>query len=141
MLMDVFAFVDAVFATRAAVRGGRVVEQGTHGELRAKPGGFYAGLVARQETSPNDDRNPSKGSTAEQGGAIEATPFNGRRKPKAMRESVLQRSSVRLSIIPADLLAKLGAGKVRLFHHGSRATALTLEAQKASCMALVLLWR
>ena len=41
--MGPFAFAAAV------VRGGRVVEQGRHSELVKVTGGFYAGLVARQQ--------------------------------------------------------------------------------------------
>jgi ATP-binding cassette subfamily B (MDR/TAP) protein 1 len=78
----------------AVVRKGQVVDQGTHAEL-LKRGGFYASLVAKQSLVAEDTEQTE-----------EDVPVTKQAKP-TLRQSVLTRMSVRLSVIPQDIMNKL----------------------------------
>lgn len=78
----------------AVVRHGEVIDQGTHHALVNK-GGFYAALVAKQTMETEEPEQ-----------AVEEVPLV-KKSLKKMRDSVLTRASVRLSVIPQDILKKL----------------------------------
>ena len=128
----------------AVVRGGKIVDQGSHADL-VKRGGFYASMVARQAMHPeqsdtNDDNVPavcvaiiSISIVILSEEMVESLAYDKEllnlcgicgvqegvtsvKKPlKKMRDSVLTRASVRLSIIPQDIAQKLRR-KPQVYH-------------------------
>ena len=86
----------------AVVQRGAVVELGSHQQLMNQQGVYWA-LAARQQTTAAFSEQDTR---EEEAGGIN----NGTTKPtskRTLRDSVLRRGSVRLSIIPQGIQDKL----------------------------------
>lgn len=81
------------------VKAGEVAELGNHQQLMQLQGGVYATLVARQQLAGAD--------TIEDGGDPKQAAAAAKAPARTLRESVLRRGSVRLSVIPSAIQAKL----------------------------------
>jgi ATP-binding cassette subfamily B (MDR/TAP) protein 1 len=87
----------------AVVCGGKVVEQGSHSDLMHLPGGIYAGMISRQQLVPSDETSAD----SQEGGLRQKYAPSTKKENPVLRQSVLRRASVRLSVIPQDILKKL----------------------------------
>jgi hypothetical protein len=85
------------------LKGGAVVESGTHRQLMER-GGYYTSLASKQAMRLEEEaevHGPEQGGAAAGGDAmVTVTPGRAKAGPRKMRDSVLRRGSVRLSIIP-----------------------------------------
>lgn len=72
-----------------------MVEQGTHRHL-LETGGYYASLAAKQTLPQEDLEQDTSGGTAR----IEPAPSSCKDNVRVLRDSILRRGSVRLSVIP-----------------------------------------
>jgi ABC-type glutathione transport system ATPase component len=90
--LSTVAAADAIHA----LKNGAVIESGTHRQL-LEAGGYYASLAAKQALRLSDE-----GGAAGDDDAVVAVAAGGRSKGplRTVRDSVLRRGSVRLSVIP-----------------------------------------
>lgn len=82
------------------LKGGQVVESGSHQHL-LQLGGAYASLAAKQALRFGEDAEAQGGDAeADAVVAVEAGARRSKGPARTLRESLLRRGSVRLSIIP-----------------------------------------
>ncbi|KAI7841858.1 hypothetical protein COHA_004387 [Chlorella ohadii] len=99
------------------LKQGAVVESGTHKQL-LELGGVYASMAAKQSMrfGDEDEQDEQEGGGKADGSALGGV--RGKGTLRKLRESVLRRGSVRLSVIPQALVDKLSKKK-----EGENATA------------------
>lgn len=95
------------------LKAGAVVESGSHRQL-LEAGGAYASMAAKQAMRFDEEGEEEGGEAKGEGGAGAGEAASARAKAtprRLLRESVLRRGSVRLSVIPQALVDKLAGGK------------------------------
>ncbi|PRW59338.1 ATP-binding cassette transporter [Chlorella sorokiniana] len=92
------------------LKQGEVVESGTHKQL-LEFGGVYASMAAKQSMRFGDEKEEGEQDGGGKGDGPVVAGSRGKGALRTLRESVLRRGSVRLSVIPQALADKLSRKK------------------------------